>query len=68
MGVLSGFFPIVRALVFAGVGLGVGIALATLITAVTNQPDTEVRIALGYIFALIGWLLGIGVWDYWARE
>jgi cytochrome c oxidase subunit 1 len=35
-----------------------------------GQPlwNAEVVISVGYLFALIGWLLGVGVWDYWARE
>ncbi|MBM3943915.1 MAG: cytochrome c oxidase subunit I [SAR202 cluster bacterium] len=68
MGILSAFAPIARGLVSAGVGLGLGIALAQLIAAVTGKPATEIRIALGFIFGTIGWLLGIGVWSYWARE
>jgi cytochrome c oxidase subunit 1 len=31
-------------------------------------PMNEPMIAGGYVFALLGWLFGIGVWGGWARE
>ncbi|MBI4288218.1 MAG: cbb3-type cytochrome c oxidase subunit I [Chloroflexi bacterium] len=36
--------------------------------APTGRGTFEPVIALGYVFALIGWLLGVGLWDAWARE
>ncbi|MDK1117544.1 MAG: cbb3-type cytochrome c oxidase subunit I [Anaerolineae bacterium] len=29
--------------------------------------ELETGIVVGYLFALCGWLLGVGVWDYWGR-
>ena len=32
-----------------------------------GQPvAAEGTITVGYLFFLIGWLLGVGVWSYWA--
>ena len=68
MATLVAMSNIIRGLVFAGVGLGLGIALAILLTGITGEPLAEPAIALGYLLALIGWLLGVGVWKTWARE
>ena len=62
MATLVAMSNIIRGLVFAGVGLGLGIALAILLTGITGEPLAEPAIALGYLLALIGWLLGVGVW------
>lgn len=68
MAALAALKPIGRGLVFAFVGFMIGAGLAALITAITGREATEPVIALGYAFSLIGWLLGIGVWDSWAKE
>jgi cytochrome c oxidase subunit 1 len=66
---VAAIFPVLRGLLFAGVGLGIGAGLAVLFTNLTGRPSfKEPVIALGYVFALIGWLLGVGMWDAWARE
>jgi cytochrome c oxidase subunit 1 len=38
------------------------------ITAVTGEPAKEPLIVLGYVFAVIGWLMGVGMWKVWSRE
>jgi hypothetical protein len=30
--------------------------------------ELELSFVVGYIFGLLGWLLGIGVWERWSRE
>lgn len=55
---------------FLGAGIGFiigagGLSLIRLLMGLeawTREPG----IVIGYLFALIGWLLGVGVWDYWA--
>jgi cytochrome c oxidase subunit 1 len=59
---------VIRGLVFAVIGLGLGIAFAKLLTSVTGRPLEEPAVALGYLLALIGWILGVGLWDVWAKE
>ncbi|MCL1594627.1 MAG: cbb3-type cytochrome c oxidase subunit I [Actinomycetia bacterium] len=52
------------------IGFAIGAAIATGIRSATgnSQPfDLEVASMAGYLPALAGWLLGVGVWDYWAR-
>ena len=68
MAYLSALWPVGRGLTFSGVGLALGVGLAALVAGVTGRDATEIRIALGYVFALIGWLLGVGLWNVWARE
>lgn len=57
-----------RGLLFASIGLGIGVALGSLVAQITGRPPAEIRIAIGYVFALIGWLGGVGMWSVWARE
>jgi len=63
------FLPILRGAIFAAVGFALGGGLAILISGLAGRAGAvEPLIALGYVFSLIGWLLGVGVWDAWARE
>ncbi len=69
MAALLAFTAIGRGLLGAAIGLAIGWALALLLGALTGREDlTQVIIAVGYLVALIGWLLGVGVWSSWARE
>ncbi len=68
MTAVSGLIPIIRGLVLALIGLTIGSALGTAITSITDRPTAEVNMVLGFVFALIGWLLGVGLWDVWGRE
>lgn len=65
---LSGFRYVARGLATASVGLLIGVGLGFLVSGLTGRPPAEIVITIGYIFALIGWLLGVGAWDAWARE
>ena len=60
---------IVKASLGAAAGYGIGIGLMSVIQAIAGRPvwDPETAIAGGYLFGLAGWVLGIGVWDYWAK-
>lgn len=63
------FTPLARALGFAAVGLAIGGLLGWLFAEITGQESAEEPVmALGYVTALIGWLLGIGGWGAWAKE
>jgi len=68
MGFLSAFKHIGRGLLFAAIGLGIGVAFGSLIAEITGREPLQVRVAIGYVFPLIGWLLGVGLWDVLARE
>jgi len=53
---------LIKALVFGIVGAAIGGGVSTALGWNQNAVIT-----IGYVFGLIGWLLGIGVWDHWAR-
>jgi len=62
--------PIVRALVFGIIGFLVGMFLAAFFRELMDLDPwvAEPVVVVGYVFGLIGWLLGIGVWGAWAKE
>ncbi len=54
----------IKGLIFGIVGFVIGSGLMLLV----GQPlASEPMVAVGYIFFLVAWLLGVGVWDHWAR-
>ena len=64
------FLPLLRGGAIGGVGFFLGSGLAASIQQLAgNDPwEAEPLIAVGYVFGLIGWLLGVGLWGTWARE
>ena len=60
---------IVRGVVAGAVGYVLGAALIMAIRAASGAAAWEVEsvTAGAWLFALTGWLLGVGVWRYWAR-
>ncbi len=65
----DGFFiPIFRGLIGAFIGLLIGIGIGTLISISSGNPATEINVSIGYLLGLVGWLLGVGVYDNWVRE
>ena len=55
----------IKGLIFGAIGFAIG---AGLITAFGHPFTSDPAVAVGYLFFLIGWLLGVGVWDHWARS
>ncbi|MDQ7819675.1 MAG: cbb3-type cytochrome c oxidase subunit I [Armatimonadota bacterium] len=49
-----------------GFALGAGATLAAG-WAVGRPPRAEVWVTVGYVIGLAGWLLGVGLWEAWAR-
>jgi len=80
--VARAFWPIVRGLIFAIIGFLIGAALAALIRMATGAPawdpsqtssvgtipSTEQIVALGFVVAVPGWLLGVGFWETTVRQ
>ncbi len=64
------FLPLLRGGARGGVGFFLGSGLAASIQQLAgNDPwEAEPLIAVGYVFGLIGWLLGVGLWGTWAKE
>jgi len=61
--------PVVRGLVLGAVGFLLGGGATVGMAALLGRPSwpVEAAISIGYLFGLTGWLLGVGVWDCWAR-
>ena len=70
MSTVANIFPLIRALVFGIIGFLAGMALAALLRNIMDLDPwvAEPVILVGYVFGLIGWLLGIGVWGAWTKE
>jgi cytochrome c oxidase subunit 1 len=68
MGFLAAFKHIGRGLLFAAIGLGIGVAFGSFVAEITDGPPLQIRVSLGYVFALFGWLIGVGLWQVMIRE
>ncbi|MDR7433549.1 MAG: cbb3-type cytochrome c oxidase subunit I [Armatimonadota bacterium] len=64
------FAPILRGLVWGALGFLLGGGGAVLVRLLLGLPafQPEPLITIGYFPGLLGWLLGVGAWDVWARE
>ncbi|MFQ5872569.1 MAG: cbb3-type cytochrome c oxidase subunit I [Dehalococcoidia bacterium] len=64
------FLPLLRGAVFGIIGFLVGAGIAAGIrSAMGNDAwESEPLVALGYVVGLIGWVLGVGLWDVWGKE
>ncbi len=62
--------PIAKGLIFGSLGFLVGGGLAAGIRLLTGRTPwaPEVLLVAGYPLGLVGWLFGVGMWDYWVRE
>jgi cytochrome c oxidase subunit I len=51
-------------------GFYLGIGLTALVRSLLGYDpwDQEMAITFGYIFGLVGWLMGLGMWGQWGRE
>ncbi|HEY7824000.1 MAG TPA: cbb3-type cytochrome c oxidase subunit I, partial [Acidimicrobiia bacterium] len=60
---------VVKGLAGAAIGFAVGAGSMTAIRTLRGaEPwDLETAVVGGWLFGLVGWLLGIGVWEYWVR-
>lgn len=57
--------PLIRGAIYAAIGFAIGGGIAQGIAALTNEPATEPIVVLEYVFAVIGWLMGVGMWKTW---
>ncbi len=60
--------PLVRGVIYAAIGFAIGGSISLGITNMTGEDYKEPMIVLGYVFAIIGWLMGVGMWKIWGRE
>jgi cytochrome c oxidase subunit 1 len=60
---------ILKGLIGAIVGFALGMAGLALVRLIMGLDpiEQEPSIIVGYVFGLMGWLLGIGVWETWAK-
>ena len=61
---------IIQGLIGGAVAFFVGTLLLGLIRLLFGLTywGGEASLVVGWLFFVIGWLLGVGVWEYWARE
>jgi cytochrome c oxidase subunit 1 len=59
-------WPLIRAAISGIVGYVIGVLVA--IATTSSSFSGEFALVLGFVFGLLGWLFGIGVWNAWARE
>lgn len=59
--------PLVRGAVYSAIGFAIGAGISLALTNMTGEPAKEPLIVLGYVFAVIGWLMGVGMWKVWSR-
>ena len=59
-------WPLARGLISAIVGYTAGATITVVIRGGSFSDD--VVVTFGFIAALIGWLMGIGMWNVWGRE
>ena len=53
------------------VGFYLGLGIVAILRVMLGYPDAwggEINIVGGWVFGVIGWLIGIGLWGQWARE
>ena len=62
--------PLLRGFLWGTMGFGIGAATVALIRTATGHDawELELSFVVGYVFGLVGWLFGIGVWERLARE
>ena len=56
------------ALGLIGFYVGIGITAAIRASAGHDPWETDISIAVGYVFGLVGWLMGLGMWRQWGVE
>ncbi len=61
--------PLLKGLGFGAAGFLLGGGATVGAAALLGRPawPVEAAITIGYLVGLAGWLLGVGVWDAWAR-
>ena len=62
--------PVFKGLLGIIIGAIIGVAVLAVIRLIFGLSPfaLEASAVMGYVGGLSGWLLGVGVWDYWARE
>ena len=69
-GALPAILPVVRGLIGATLGFAAGAGLVSILRTSTGYDawDLELNFVIGYMGAIIGWLMGVGMWTHWGRE
>ncbi len=67
---LGGTYWLLRGAVWGITGFGVGAGLTAIARAAAGEDAwwLPMNFTLGYVVGLIGWLLGVGMWERWGRE
>jgi len=70
IGLWEGLRYVRRGLLWGLVGFGLGVGLAALFRVAAGSSPwwIEHNFTVGYVLGLLGWLLGVGMWERWAKE
>ncbi len=62
--------PAIKGIVWGLIAFGVGAGITLGVRAWTGvEPlGMDAVLTFGYAFGIVGWLMGVGVWDVWGRE
>ncbi len=61
-------WPILRGLIWGLGGFGAGAGGTALVRVLMGRPAADPSlVVIGYVFGLLGWLLGVGMWHAWVR-
>jgi len=67
---LSAFGSVFRGLTNAAAGFALAVLGVAIVRWLSGHDgwDFDQALIFGYIFGLIGWLMGVGLWSRWAKE
>ena len=69
-GLWEGLTYVRRGVLWGLIGFGVGAGLTAVFRLAAGSSPwwIEHNVTVGYVFGLLGWLLGVGMWERWAKE
>jgi cytochrome c oxidase subunit 1 len=67
---IGAFGPMFKGLIGAAIGAALGVAGVVIVRSASGHDawDLEMAFVIAYPIALVGWLLGVGLWNRWVKE
>ncbi len=69
-GALRALVPVTRGLIWGLAGFALGAILVGVVRGLNGHSfwSLEMSFTFGYIFGIVGWVFGVGVWERWGKE